>query len=856
MQALNSFKSQFRLPLVLQSVALLFYSFSAHHFFNLGRPHGLWLGLLAYSMLLDLSIGRIFFRTWRIPYTAIVIACACSILIESHTQWIYFLAATLGILSKALLTKDGRHFFNPANFAVCAILLLRPDLATSVPTLFSSQFYFLFVLLWLGLIVAFVARQLSTALFWAAFFLAGAWIRTYWQGIPIAMTARFALSPAFLLFTFHMITDPATSPRTARGRLMYGGFIAAFDGLARALFIPNGNLVALFLWSAVRFLRAQAPGKYWTFAGGALALPALLFLFIYNGTGDYSGGMPVWARSPAFAKKDPSLQLRNATAEKQLTLRHRNPRVHESLAPYLAFNYYAPGATAEDFNGDGFLDLAVVQEGGFRLFLNEKGRRFRDATAEWGVVQFADFAPTVAVPFRSSPKGRPDILLLGYGCARYLSNTGSRFSDQSRKFLGDCVHGSGASVLDRDGDGFLDLYVHAHMNPNVDFFRGTNLENFSPTNLSYAANGSRNYFLMNRAGARLEKEYDAGDEKTFWTLDSAAADLDGDGRVDLFVANDWGPDSFFKVEKNRLEDESHRGIYRDRASGMTASVGWGVNGRASRVFISNIWIPKYVQQGNYLWNFFDAEGRNLISDNATSANVINCGWAWAAAFADLRNSGSQDIYVANGFISRNPSGEYWPAFRNEFRMGTLGVAASAMGGVDFRKFSPKDNFAGFQRDCLFRSNPGRETFSNVAASSGVNAVSDSRAVVAADFTNTGRVDLVVTAQDGDLIYWENSSEGRGAFGEIQLRDRHGNNQIAGARVKIFSDNLFRFVIPTTAGKLGFLSFGGQRLHFGLGEASKFSAEVLWPGGKLTTHKELEAGHLYELSELGGERELW
>lgn len=245
----------------VQLVILSTYAIGSRALFRFERPHSWALATIAAAMGTDLLLGALRYRTLRVPVAGAIIGCACSILIDSRFLGPYLFAAIVAVGSKAFILRSAHvdpgalpissHIFNPANFGVVLALQLLPGLTTGIPELFSGLFLPSVVMATLGSLVVTVAGQWPVSLAWLTGFAVLAPLRSWHTGAPLHLSLAPALGPAFLLFTFHMISDPATTPRSLRGKWLFGASVAVVDTLYRLLEIPFGNFYALFWISAL-----------------------------------------------------------------------------------------------------------------------------------------------------------------------------------------------------------------------------------------------------------------------------------------------------------------------------------------------------------------------------------------------------------------------------------------------------------------------------------------------------------------------------------------------------------------------------------------------------------------------------
>ena len=190
------------------------------------------------------------------------LACAMLLYSNSRLMPLVFASAT-AIASKAILRvafqNGSRHFLNPSNFGITLTLLLFPWVGIAPPYHFSENIHGLGSWILPGIIVlsgSFLnmkfTRRICVALGWVGAFLAQALIRNLIFGSSITGGLMPMTGVAFVLFTFYMVTDPATTPCTSRGQFLFGGLVAALYGLLVTLHVVFGFFFALTLVSLAR----------------------------------------------------------------------------------------------------------------------------------------------------------------------------------------------------------------------------------------------------------------------------------------------------------------------------------------------------------------------------------------------------------------------------------------------------------------------------------------------------------------------------------------------------------------------------------------------------------------------------
>jgi enediyne biosynthesis protein E5 len=197
---------------------------------------------------------------WRSPA---ITGLSLSLLLRADAGWLWALAGALAIGSKFTLRVRGKHVFNPANFAIGALLLAAPDAVWVSPGQWGDA-------LWLGALLVFAAiavlgraARADTALAFLVCYGGLLVIRCLWLGDPLAIPAHQMRSGALLLFAFFMITDPRATPDSPRGRLIFAACVAALGYWLQFRWqIRPGLFLALFAVSPLTpLLDRLAPAK-------------------------------------------------------------------------------------------------------------------------------------------------------------------------------------------------------------------------------------------------------------------------------------------------------------------------------------------------------------------------------------------------------------------------------------------------------------------------------------------------------------------------------------------------------------------------------------------------------------------
>ncbi|HUF63080.1 MAG TPA: VCBS repeat-containing protein [Verrucomicrobiales bacterium] len=337
------------------------------------------------------------------------------------------------------------------------------------------------------------------------------------------------------------------------------------------------------------------------------------------------------------------------------------------------------GIALGDVDGDGLEDIYISQQGGLpnRLYLRRPDGSLRDVSREAGVDWIELTRAALFVDLDND--GDQDLALAQGWYWMLMENDGSgRFTKRHEQPAGGQLHS--LTAADYDGDGDLDLYFCGR-NPRREQDQP---EGILGTPIPYhdANNGGPNLLLRNDGDWRFTDAtaitgLDVNNRR--YSYAAAWEDFDNDGDLDLYVANDFGRNNLYR---NDLEID---GVFRDIAAeagvedisaGM--SVAWGDYDRdgAFDLYVGNMFSSagnriayqrrfrgggsasldafRRHARGNSL---FRSLGNGQFEDVSVEATVTMGRWAWGSLFADLNNDGWEDLYVANGFITTEDTGD-------------------------------------------------------------------------------------------------------------------------------------------------------------------------------------------------------
>jgi len=223
---------------------------------------------------LDMLLHRAIKGRWLFPLSAAITGLSLAILVNySHGLWLPLIPPFLAVASKYLLTVNGRHVYNPSLFGLVLAIWLGSEMISPAPAYQWGGYpaVAIFIVTAAVLMFALKIRRTPLIVSFLIFYTINLAIRAWlmrWHVPPETLFFGTLSSPAFYLFAFFMITDPATSPKTPRGQIamsfgictidlflqQYGSFEAVF----KAAFLVS---TFMFLWQLTVALR-EAPHSW------------------------------------------------------------------------------------------------------------------------------------------------------------------------------------------------------------------------------------------------------------------------------------------------------------------------------------------------------------------------------------------------------------------------------------------------------------------------------------------------------------------------------------------------------------------------------------------------------------------
>jgi hypothetical protein len=335
-----------------------------------------------------------------------------------------------------------------------------------------------------------------------------------------------------------------------------------------------------------------------------------------------------------------------------------------------------------------------------------------------------------------------------------------------------------------------------------------------------------------------------------WTLALGAADLDGDLRPEIYVANDFGPDLLLhnrttKPGQPRLEPVTGtRGLFtpRSKVVGRDGFKGMGVDfasvtgdGRPA-IAVSNIAGPYSLIEGHFLFvadrgagapiRYALASGQAPFIDEGDRRGVARSSWSWDIRFADLLNSGCPAILQAVGFLKGDR--DRWPELQELATGNDLALRHPAL----WPRFSAGDDLSGRDHDRLYLQACGKAPLDggrfhdvSLAVDLGRNHAPGapegtvSRGIATGDVHGDGRLSVVIARQWSPSVFLCNESPDTGQAIVLDVRapgQFGGTRPLIGAVAEVrLADG--RVVTGHVDGGSGHSGKKAPEIHLGLGE---------------------------------------
>ena len=553
------------------------------------------------------------------------------------------------------------------------------------------------------------------------------------------------------------------------------------------------------------------------------------------------------------------------------------------------------GGALIDYDGDGLLDIFLCGGGWYdgkdkrdikghpcKLYKNLGNFKFKDVTDEVFPDHPTWFYTHGAAVADIDNDGWPDLLVTGWHELRLYHNEpvdptdpskGRKFVDRTKESkLPQDLWTTSAAFADFDGDDFVDLYVCQYVDWSLDNNPDCTYDNKTrdvcpPKQFNalphhvFRNNGDGTFTdVSNEAGLRMprkEEDYkllssylkqsdidnlkradvgaakQKGEGKEYGKgLGVLAVDVNGDGKPDVYVANDT-VDNFLYINMSTKGEIRFReiglasGTARDDRGSPNGSMGvdaadYDRTGRPS------IWVTNYENEMHALYHNECKDGRDLFRFATQMSGIAAIGQfyvGFGSVFIDIENRGWEDIFISNGHAIRYPTGK----------------ATRAQWPVILRNIGD---------ECLaMKQDPTKsKIFKVMTKRGGTYAESQhvGRGLLLGDLNNDGYMDLVLCPTNEPAAILRNIASRENHWLGLVL-EGSGNRSVVGAKLILEVDG--QRMTRYAKGGGSYLSASDQRHVFGLGKAAKIDRlTVEWPAGKEQTWTDVKVDKYWRLIE--------
>jgi hypothetical protein len=533
----------------------------------------------------------------------------------------------------------------------------------------------------------------------------------------------------------------------------------------------------------------------------------------------------------------PNVQFRDVTAKAGIKARILSGNLQKNYV--LEVN--GSGVCWFDYDNDGYMDLYLVNGSTLEelqgkkpasphrsyLYHNNGDGTFTDVTESAHVPGTGWGFGCVAADYDND--GYADLFITNFGRnVLYRNNGDGTFSDATAKagLAGGEIWHAGAAFGDYDGDGYLDLFVSGYLDFDIHHpelksceYRGVQVHACGPLGYKGAPD---TLYRNNGDGTFTDVTAKAGvtDKSLYFGFAVIFDDLDGDGKPDIFVANDSNPNYLYRNKGDGTFEETgiQSGVAMNADGKEMSSMGVAVgdydhDGRMD-LFVTTFANDNYV--------LFHNDGRGFFTDVSYPSGVgePTIPWlGWTTFFLDHDNDGWTDLFAANGHVYPEIDGKIAEKYRQPLQ--------------------------------LFRNLSGGK-FREVSRETGLTALpwKSARGGAFCDFDNDGDLDILISNIDDGPQLLENSGGNNAGWIELKLIGTKSNRDAIGAQVRVQAGDLVQY--DHVRAGAGFLSSNDPRLHFGLGEHKTInSIEIRWPSGAVEKLQDIKTDRIVAIKEGSG-----
>ena len=503
------------------------------------------------------------------------------------------------------------------------------------------------------------------------------------------------------------------------------------------------------------------------------------------------------------------------------------------------------GVCLLDYDNDGWLDIYLVNGSTYdalagktasphsALFHNNHDGTFTETTQKAGVANDRWGYGCAVGDFDND--GWPDIYVTNNGANRlYRNNHDGTFTDVAEKaHVTVGTWSTGATFGDYDGDGRLDLFVdgYARIDLSDPPVSGSKAVGYAPCQFRGAQvmcgprglKGEQDHLFHNNGDGTftdVSKKLGVDDPSGYYGLGVLFADVNGDGKPDLLVANDTSPNYLYMNKGDgTFEDQSYMSGYALNKDGREiANMGIAAGDYENNGHLSIV----NTDFGDDYLVLFQNDGTGLFTDVGIQSGLAQASIPFvkfADGFLDYDNDGWQDLLIVNGHVY--PEVDQHPGWGTSYA----------------------------ERPLLYHNlKNGKFEVVPAVEGTGLAVVSVGRGAAFGDIFNDGKIDVIIDNLDGVPVLLRNVNPDHHQWVELRLigGDKSPRDAV-GATVYLAAGGIRQRGDVLSGGS--YLSSNDMRVHFGVGDATDAgTAEIHWPSGAKETVKLPALDRIYTITE--------
>ncbi len=540
--------------------------------------------------------------------------------------------------------------------------------------------------------------------------------------------------------------------------------------------------------------------------------------------------------------------------------------------------YNGAGVSLGDINNDGLPDIYFTSNRyECKLYLNKGNLKFEDVTKKAGVGGFPGALVTGVVMVDINNDGWMDIYLCRSASKEpemrrnilYVNNKNGTFTNRAKEYgVDDDGYGTCGYFNDLDGDGDLDLFVVNHpynFVENAGIHLTYDSSGFLVASKDTSLRGESSRYYENINGKFVDKTYEAGLRTRTFGLSALLQDFNGDGKTDIYLANDLLEPDYLFVNKgngkfvNEFDKHFRHGSYFSMGTDYADLNNDGHsdlivtdmlpddNRRRKQLQMPSNYdvFDKQVKYGfgyQYLKNVVQVNnGNSQYSDLSYFTGMAFSDWSWAVLINDFDLDGLKDVYIANGMPRDIHDMDYVrfkmdsvnKALVNTINSNEIHQLLSAIPKVRIQKHYYR-NYGNFQ-------------FKRENKEAGLEQFAWSFGAAYGDLDGDGDLEIVVNnINDNAFIYKNNTVESQlGNSIQILLKGPKNNLNGIGTKIQIITADGIKTTTIVNPMK-GYLSSHDKKQVIGIGKNSEAKMVIIWPDGKQQRIGIVKPGRIIEI----------